>query len=103
MKLYLVGIKFYQLDLETDCTVFSDLQLERTLQGIKHDYCESARHTRTPLKRLQLFRMLKYLQSNDYNDTVIRAAFTLAFAGFLRIEEFTYRAVDLQIGPVFSN
>ena len=103
MKPYLVGIKSYQLDLGTDCAAFSDPRLERTLQGIKRDHSKPARCTRTPLTRPHLLRLLRDLQSNNYNDTVIRAAFTLAFARFLRIGEFTYRAVDLQMGPVFCN
>ena len=103
MKLYLVGIKSYQLDLGIDCTAFSDPRLERTLQGIKRDHNEPARRTRTPLTRPHLLSLLNHLRIHDYNDTVMRAAFTLAFAGFLRIGEFTYRALDLQMGPAFPN
>ena len=103
MKLYLTGIKSYQLDLRLDCAAFSDLRLERTLQGIKHDHNEPARRTRTPLIRPHLLSMLRYLGRHSYNDTVTRAAFSLAFAGFLRIGEFTYRALDLEMGPAFHN
>jgi len=49
MKLYLSGIKSYQLDLGIDCTAFSDPRLERTLQGIKRDHAEPERRIRTPL------------------------------------------------------
>lgn len=38
-----------------------------------------------------------------YEDIAIRAAFTLAFAGFLRVGEFTYRGTDLELGPAFPN
>ena len=47
--------------------------------------------------------MLTNLTQLDYNDTVTRAAFSPAFAGFLRIGEFTYRPIDLQMGPAFHN
>jgi len=103
MKLYLTGIKSYQLDFGIDCTAFSNPQLVRTLQGIKRDHSEPARHKQTPLTRSHLLCMLTHLGSLDYNDTVTRAAFLLAFEGFLRIGEFTYRTVDLQMGPAFHN
>jgi len=103
MKLYLTGIKSYQLDLGIDCAAFTDPRLERTLQGIKRDHNEPAKRTRTPLTRPYLLRILRHLRISDYNNTVLRAAFTLAFAAFLRIGEFTYRAIDLEMGPVFHN
>jgi len=103
MKLYLVSIKSYQLDLGIEWTAFSDPRLERTLQGIKRDHNEPARRTRTPLTRPHLLSLLHHLRIHDYNDTVMRAAFTVAFAGFLQIGEFTYRALDLQMGPAFPN
>jgi len=95
MKLYLVSIQCYQLDLGINCTAFSDPQLERTLQGIKCDDNKPARLTRTPLTRSHLLTLLNYLRIHDYNDTVMRVAFMLAFTGFFRIGEFTYRALDL--------
>ena len=103
MKLYLTGIKSYQLDLGIDCSAFSDPRLERTLQGIKRDHSEAARRIRTPLTRPHLLQMLSNLTVHNYDDIVIRAAFSLAFAGFLRIGEFTYRPIDLQMGPAFHN
>ena len=103
MKLYLTGIKSYQLDLGIDCTAFTDPRLERTLQGIKRDHSEPARRTRTLLTRPHLLHMLHHLGSSNYDDLTIRAAFTLAFASFLRIGEFTHKAIDLQMGPSFQN
>ena len=103
MKLYLTGIKSYQLDLGIDCTAFTNPRLECTLQGIKRDYSEPARRTRTPLTRPHLLHMLHHLGRSNYDDLTIRAGFTLAFASFLRIGEFTYKAIDLQMGPSFQN
>ena len=40
MKLYLTGIKSYQLDLVIECAAFTDPRLERTIQGIKRDHRE---------------------------------------------------------------
>src|SRR5205807_6054100 len=103
MKLYLTGIKSYHLDLGIDCSAFSDPRLERTLQGIKRDHSEPARRSRTPLTRPHLLHMLSHVRTDHYDDIVTRAAFSLAFAGFLRIGEFTYRAIDLQIGHAFQD
>jgi len=103
MKLYLVGIKSYQLNLGIDCTAFSDPPLEKTLCGIKCDHNQPARRNRTPLTCPHLLILLNDLRIHDFNDAVMRVAFTLAIAGFLRIGEFTYRALDLQMGPAFPN
>jgi len=53
--------------------------------------------------RPHLLSLLNDLRIHDYNDTGMRAALTLTFAGFLRIGEFTYRPLDLQMGPAFPN
>ena len=50
-------------------------------------------------------QILSILQTSSYEDIAVRAAFTLAFAGFLRVGEFTYRGTDhdLELGPAFPN
>ena len=101
LKLYLTGIKSYQLDLGIDCSAFSDARLERTIQGIKRDHYEPERQTRTPLTRPKLLRIPSHLTSRDYDCITLRAAFTLAFAGFLTVGEFTYREADTHLGTLF--
>jgi len=103
MKLYLCGIKSYQLDLGLECTAFLDPRLERTLPGIKRDHNQPDHQPRTQLTRPHLLRILLQLHSTEYNEIVIRAAFTLASAGFLRVGEFTYRQSDLEQGLAFRN
>ena len=103
MKLYLCGIKFYQLDLGLECTAFTDPRFERTLQVIKRDHNQPERNPRTPLTRPYLLLMIDTLSDRNYDDVVIRAAFTLAFAAFLRVGEFSYRETNLKIGPTFRN
>jgi len=102
MKLYLAGIKSYQLDLGLDCKAFSDPWLERTIQGIKRDHNEPERRTRTPLTCPYLLRTLAPLTPNQYDDVVIYAAFALAIAGFLREGEFTYQESDLALSQGFG-
>jgi len=101
LKLYLTGIKLYQLDLEIDCTAFSDARLDRTIQGIKRDHYEPARQTRTPLTCPKVLCILSHLRSRDYDCITLRARFTLAFAGFLRVGEFTYGEADTDLGTLF--
>jgi len=101
MKLYLAGIKSYHLDLGIDHTAFSDLRLERTIHGIKRDHHEPERRIRTPLIRPHLLLILQHPSTINYNDIVTRAAFTLAFAGFLRVGEFTYTETDRQPEHLF--
>ena len=103
MKLYLCGIMSYQFDLGIEWTAFADSRLERTLQGIKRDHQEPPLRERTPLTRPVLLVMLNRLTQLDYNDIVLLAAFSLAFAGFLRVGEFTYHRSDLDLGPAFGN
>ena len=101
MKLYLAGIKSYQLDLGIDCAAFQDPRLERTIHGIKRDHSEPERRVRTPLIRPHLLSILRHLPSETYDSTVLRAAFTLAFAAFLRVGEFAYGEADQQLGVAF--
>ena len=97
MKLYLTGIKSYQLDLGISCTAFSDPRLARTIPGIKRDHNEPERRMRTPLTRPCLKLIIHHLSPINYNDTATRAAFTLALAGFLRVGEFTYKESDRDV------
>jgi len=101
MKLYLSGIRSYQLDLGIECTAFLDSRLERILQGIKRDHKEEHRRERTPLTRPALLHILSPLHNESYDDVVSRAAFTLAFAAFLRVGEFTYTEADIATGTQF--
>lgn len=102
MKLYLSGIKSYQLDLGIESSAFSDPRLERTLQGIKRDHNEPNRRPRTPLTRPYLLRIIANLETPSYDETVTKAAFTLAFAAFLRVGEFTYRESDITTESAFQ-
>jgi len=103
IKLYLCGLKSYQLDLGIECMAFIDPRLERTLSGIKQNHSETDRRQRTPLTRLYLLTILNTLGHTSYDNVVLRAAFTQAFAGFLRVGEFTYRQTDLDTGNAFCN
>jgi integrase len=100
LKLYLTGLKSYHIDLGLDTSAFEDERLERTIRGIKREHPDAPRRERTPLVRPKLLRILRVLSYPRYATSqegiTLRAAFTLAFAAFLRIGEITYSAHDLQ-------
>jgi len=102
MKLYLAGLKSYQLDLGIECTAFKDPRLECPIQGIKRDHNQPERRIRTPLTHPHLLAIVTLLPVSSYDNIVLRAAFTLAFAGFLRVGEFTYKEADRELGTSYS-
>jgi len=102
MKVYLAGINSYQLDLGIESKAFSDPDLERTIQGNKHDLQEHEWRIRSPRTRPHLLLILCHLSTTTYNNAAIMAPFTLAFAGFPRVGEFTHKEADRQPGPTFS-
>lgn len=56
----------------------------------------------TPLTRPSLLRILSPLSAANYDHIIQHSAFTLAFAGFLRGVEFTYREADMHLGASYS-
>jgi len=67
-KLFLAGIKPYQIDLRIKCAAFAEPRLERTIQGIKRDHLEPERQIRIPLTRPHLLLILRHLSRCNYND-----------------------------------
>jgi hypothetical protein len=100
LKLYLTGLKSYHIDLGLDTSAFDDERLERTIRGIKREHPDAPRRERTPLTRPKLLRILRVLSypryATSHEGLTLRAAFTLAFAAFLRIGEITYSTHDVQ-------
>lgn len=99
MKQYLSGLRSNHVDLGLPVTAFQDERLERVIRGIKRDHAEPHRRERSPLTRDYLLRILRQLHPPSYTNKMLKAAFTLAFAGFLRVGEFTYQLADLELGP----
>ena len=57
---------------------------------------------RTPLTRPSLKLITHHLSPINYIDAATRAAFTLAFAGFLHVGKFTYKESDRELGPALG-
>lgn len=102
IKLYLCGLKSHHIDLGFSINGYLDDRLERVTRGIKREHAEPGRRERSPLTRDLLLRILRQLRQPSYRNYTLKAAFTLAFAGFLRVGEFTYQQADLNLGPSFQ-
>ena len=57
---------------------------------------------RIPLTGPYLQLIIHHLSPINYNDAATRAAFTLAFRGFLCVGEFTYTERDRELGQAFG-
>ena len=69
--------------------------LQRVVAGIRKFRGEAKLHEREPLTRDLLLRVLSLLDTSSQFGATVHASFCLAFAGFLRIGEFTYSQSDL--------
>lgn len=77
--------------------------MESALQEINGDHSEPDSREGTPLTRPHLLLILNRIGNSSYDDLGLYTAFTLVFAAFLKVGEFTYRQTDLDSGPVFRN
>ena len=75
--------------------VFHHPLLERILAGIRRLRGEANTRERRPITRDLLLQMLRQFDKNTRFGATMHASFCLAFAGFLRIGEFTWTSSDL--------
>lgn len=107
IKRYLSGLRSWHVDLGLAVDQFSDRTLERCLCGIRRFYGEKDRRPCLPITLPVLERCLATLAGRLVVEghaltirelAVLRAAWTLAFASFLRCGEATYDRLD----PAFN-
>lgn len=99
IKLYLSGVRLFQVDIGTTkrkLEVFHHLTLERVIQGIRQLRGKPETKERLSITRSILLRILATLDVETLRGATFYAAFCLAFAGFLRIREFTWSEADWQ-------
>lgn len=99
IKSYITGVRSAQLDIgatRAELEVFHHPSLERLVNGIKRLQGEAGRRERRPITRPILLQMLALLNQDTLHGATFHAAFSLAFAAFLRIGEFTHSAALIQ-------
>lgn len=102
IKSYITGVRSAQLDIgatRAELEVFHHPSLERLVNGIKRLQGEAGRRERRPITRPILLQMLALLNQDTLHGATFQAAFSLAFAAFLRIGEFTHSAAELNSDP----
>jgi integrase len=100
MKAYLTGLRSYCVDMgmnHHDLDLFHHPRVQRIIRGIKifHGAREGDLRERLPITRDLLLRILTQLDTYTQEGATYHAAFCTAFAGFLRVGEFTWSAADL--------
>ncbi len=99
IKSYLSGVRSAQLDMWStmeEIEVFSHPTLQRLIAGIKLLRGEAGTKERRPITRPLLFQIVGQFDQKTLEGATLHAAFTLAFAAFLRIREFTWTAADFR-------
>ena len=95
IKAYLTGTRSAHVDMGfEDLKVFQHPMLQRIVAGIRRIRGEPGVKERRPITRDLLLLMLSCINQNTRVGANLHAAFSLAFAGFLQIGEFTYSAED---------
>ena len=74
--------------------VYSHPILQRIIAGLRRLYGEGDTRERQPITRDILLKLISRFDQTTFEGANLHAAFCLAFAGFLRMGEFTYDKVE---------
>jgi hypothetical protein len=95
---YFAALRAIHTDLSYDERPFDSLCLRRIVQGAVNLFPAQPRAERTPISRNLLLHLVSpaaTASENALDALAVNAAFTLAFAAFLRMGEFTYPSSGL--------
>ena len=96
IRTYVTGLRSFQVDSGIgNLDIFQHPSVKKMLVGLRRLEGEGNKYERLPITRDILLRLLAQLDTTEELQATVHAAYCLAFAGFLRIGEFTYSAVDL--------
>ena len=79
---------------EAELKVYSHPILQRVIKGLRRLYGEGDTQERQPITRDILLKLISRFDQTTLEGANLHAAFCLAFAGFLRMGEFTYNKVE---------
>ena len=79
-----------------DLEVFHHPVLDRIIAGIKRTHGEPERRERLPITRNILIKLLRKLDTTNEVQATLHAAYSIAFAAFLRAGELTYKQGEMQ-------
>ena len=101
IKSYLTAVRSAHVDmLHHDLTVFHAPELEHMIAGIRRLHGEAGTQERRPITKGLLLQMLPHLDQKSREGATFYAVFSLAFAAFLRVGEFTYTSNDHGLSDV---
>ncbi len=100
IKAYLASLRSLHVDADLPFTACESPLVQRLLRGIKRCHGERDRNPKLPITLYILRQLCSVLEeSSAPYDNIIRAAVTLAYAGFLRCGEFTVPTRDSVFNP----
>ena len=97
IKGYLAGLRSLRLECtldEAELKVYSHPILQRIIKSFRRIYGEGDTWERRPITRDILLKLISRFDQTTLEGANLHAAFCLAFAGFLRMGEFTYNKVE---------
>lgn len=94
----LSALRSIHVDLHFDITVFDDPHLRRLITGVSSLFPRATRPPKVPILRdllKNLFSPVATASENPHDTLNLNAAFAVAWAGFLRMGEFTWEKKDM--------
>ena len=99
LKKYLCDVRSHHVDMSyslQETKIFVHSLLKRICQDARRRMRKTNRRERRSITKDLLFRLLKRLNTNTFDDDNMHVAFCLTFANFFRVNEFIYIKVDAQ-------